>query len=128
MTRLRRLVTWVEPDDVSTSGAAGFALRHEAELADGRRVLLLDGRGWTTSGPPDVWSRTSVDDIVATARAVIGPDEPRAGWSSDEEAAAHYGVLAAELERHGVRVDAGALPGLHHDVELSPQLIARLSP
>jgi hypothetical protein len=46
---------------------------------DGRRVLLLDDRGWSASGPPGIWAVTSVEEIVDMARTVVGPDEPFGG-------------------------------------------------
>ena len=58
--------------------------RHEAVLENGCRVLLLDDRGWSASGPPDIWARTSIEDIVDTALMVVGPDEPsgkRRSWN-----------------------------------------------
>ena len=49
-----------------------MSARHEAELVDGRRVLLLDDRGWSSSGNvSDIWALTSVEDIEKTARMVV---------------------------------------------------------
>ncbi len=51
----------------------------ELELASGRRVVLLDDRGWSssTSGSTDVWASTSLESITATARMVVGPPAGR---------------------------------------------------
>jgi hypothetical protein len=43
-----RLVTPVELRDADARRMSVSA-RHEAELVDGRRVLLLDDRGWSSS-------------------------------------------------------------------------------
>ena len=99
---------------------------HLAVLADGRRLTLLDDRGWTTSGPPDLWRDTSIDEITATARVVVGPDEPFDGHAPAEMAADPWAYLVGVLGQHGVHVDAGELIRVPHDVELSDRLRIRL--
>ena len=60
--------------------------RHEAVLVNGRCVLL-DDRGWSLSGGTfDIWAVTSVEDIVDTARVVVGPDEPFGSRSHEDMA------------------------------------------
>ena len=56
-----------------------MSARHEAVLDDGRRLLLLDDRGWTealrgagANEIDDLWALTSERDIVETARVVVG--------------------------------------------------------
>lgn len=95
---------------------------HLAVLDDGRRLPLLDDRGWTESGPGDVWRTTSAGSIAAQARTVVGPDEPPGGRSSEEEARAHWEHLAAVLEHQGVDVGAQELSRMPHDVELTDRL------
>lgn len=46
-----RLVTFVDMDDRANDDYLSVSARHEAVLADGRRVLLLRDRGWGESGP-----------------------------------------------------------------------------
>ena len=58
--------------------------RHEAVLADGRRIVLLDDRGWsggvrvaeggTVTALRGVWAYETVEEIQRTARFVVGPD------------------------------------------------------
>jgi hypothetical protein len=72
--------TWTsfQPESVGVRAAlsAGVGIgTPEAVLVDGRHVLLLDDRGWTESGTPNIWATTSVEDIVDIARTVDGPDE-----------------------------------------------------
>ena len=99
--------------------------RHEAELVDGRRVLLLDDRGWSeTANVPDIWAVTSVEHIEETARIVVGPDEPYDGRSQEDMEAAHWAYLAEILRQQGVAVDAQELKRLPHDVMLSERLLA----
>ncbi|MDX6647353.1 MAG: hypothetical protein QOK40_3080 [Miltoncostaeaceae bacterium] len=119
-----------------------MSARHEAVLVDGRRLLLLDDRGWSSSlrlawvgempgdhsreDVPDIWTTTSVEDIEDTARMVVGPDEPFDGRSQEDMAADHWAHLTGVLRRHGVVADALELRGLPHDVVLSERLLARV--
>lgn len=142
MAAVTHLVTIV---DVNDEGADAHQMSvsalHEAVLEDGRRVLLLDDRGWTSAaltaysgeGPedprrdqPDVWAVTSVEDIKETARFVVGPDEPPDGYSQEEAEAAHWAYLADVLREQGVVVDTQELKRLPHDVVLSERLRARI--
>ncbi|BCJ33722.1 hypothetical protein Athai_12250 [Actinocatenispora thailandica] len=127
MTEVVRLRTVVDVDAAGSSHRnLSATARHEAVLDDGRRVLLLDDRGWGASGPPGIWAATSVADIEDTARMVVGPDEPSAGHTATDMAADHWAHLAALLHRSGVTVDADRLARLPHDVVLSDRLRARL--
>ena len=107
--------------------------RHEAVLEDGRRVLLLDGRGWSgtlggagADGVADIWALTSEKDVAETARVVVGPDEPFGGRSQEDMETDHWNALAEHLRAQGVVVDAGELRRLPHEVVLSEPLLARL--
>jgi hypothetical protein len=137
-----RLVTRLDVNDHNTDAhSMSVSARHEAELADGRRVLLLDGRGWTSSSirfsvhevpaasvsqdSGDIWAATSLEDIEETGRVVVGPDEPFAGRSREDMDADHWRFLAEVLRKQGVVVDARELKQLPHDVVLSERLLAR---
>lgn len=100
--------------------------RHEAVLTNGGRVLLLADRGWSASGPPNIWAATSVEEIADTARMVVGPDEAFDGHSQEDMEADHWASLAAVLRRQGVETDALELGRLPHDVVLGEQLLARI--
>jgi hypothetical protein len=145
MAAVTRLVTLVDVrDEASDARQMSVSARHEAELADGRRVLLLDDRGWTSAvltaywgeahgdgserDEPDVWATTSVEEIEETARFVVGPDEPPEGYSQDEMEASHWDYLAGVLGEQGVVVDAQELKWLPHAVVLSERLLARIDP
>ena len=43
-----RLVTLLDLDGGAGARSMSVSARHEAVLADGRRIVLLDDRGWTT--------------------------------------------------------------------------------
>lgn len=127
MGLLVSLVTYVDVvDQVADPRRMSLSARHEAVLSDGRRVLLLDDRGWTESGPPDVWGGSSVEDIAETARVVVGPDEPFAERSQEDMAADHWAHLAGNLQHEGIAANAAELRRLRHDVVLSERLLARV--
>jgi hypothetical protein len=138
MSVVVRLVTLVDLRDSDLGGQMSFSARHEAVLEDGRHLLLLDDRGWSTSllratadsdsaeDVPDFWAVTSRDDIEETARQVVGPDEPFDGHSQGDMERDHLVYLAGILRQHGVAVDADELKGLPHDVVLSERLLALL--
>jgi hypothetical protein len=113
-------------DQVADPRRISVSARHEAVLADGRRVLLLDDRGWSESGPPDVWAMTSVEDIVDTARVVVGPDEPFGEHSYEDMEADHWDQLAGVLRQQGIPTNGTELRRLRHDVVLSERLRARI--
>jgi hypothetical protein len=143
---LTRLVTFVDfTEEVGDTRQMSFSARHEAVLLDGRRVLLLDDRGWSWSPlltafqpsdasdrdspreqQPDIWATTSVEDIEQDARMVVGPDEPSDGSSQEDAEQGHWAYLSNLLRRHGVVVGALDLRRLPHDVVLSDRLLARL--
>jgi len=135
-----RLVTVVElragERDARTMSVSA---RHEAVLADGRRVLLLDDRGWTSAirrsrpradapeeDPLDIWHAASAEQIERQARTVVGPDEPYAGRSREEVEAEHWAHLCELLRRQGVVAEPRDLRQLPHDVILGERLRARL--
>jgi hypothetical protein len=107
--------------------------RLDAELTDGRSVVLLDDRGWsgslnrTSEAIPDVWSGTSVEEIEREARFVVGPDEPFEGHSQGDMEAGHWDFLSDKLRRQGVVADPDELRRLPHDVVLSERLRARVA-
>lgn len=133
----RPLAGWTPvgaPDRPELSGGHPYdpnqmnlSVAHLAVLADGHRVTLIDDRGWGGSGV-DIWRVTSVEEIQETARVVVGPDEGDRYHSPADMETDHWADLAETLHRQGVRVEAEELPLLPHEVELSPRLLARLSP
>ncbi|WP_216853160.1 hypothetical protein [Phytoactinopolyspora halotolerans] len=122
MTEVARLVTFV---DVSgqQAGTVSVSARHEVELVDGRRVLLLDDRGWSSS---QGWAETSAEDIEETARVVVGPDEPFGGRTHEDMEADHWAYLQRNLQRQGVAVDVAELRRVPHDVVLSQRVRGRI--
>jgi hypothetical protein len=145
VSSVTRLVTFVDlAEGVGDTRQMAFSARHEAVLLDGRRVLLLDDRGWSFSSlitfqvgdasdrdsrpeqEPDIWATTSVEDIEETARMVVGPDEPFDGSSQEDAEQGHWAYLSDVLGQHGVLVGALDLRRLPHDVVLGERLLARV--
>jgi hypothetical protein len=143
VTSIARLVTFVdidEPDDDAGVPRLSFSARHDAVLADGRRVALLHDRGWSQStvifsrkgAPPprvdrlSLWDYVTREQIEESARSVVGPDEPYSGYTRAEMVEGHWTTLAGTLEQAGVKADAAELKALPHDVELSDRVLARL--
>ena len=116
-------MTFVDVDDATDARQISVSARHEAVLEDGRHVLLLDDRGWSASGPPNIWAVTSVEDIVDTTRTAVGPDEPFGVRSHEDMEADHWAQLTGTLRQQGIVADPLALKRLPHDVVLSERLL-----
>lgn len=123
MTAVTRLVTFADVDNDVDDTQISVSACHEAELADGSRVLLLNDRGWAESPS---WPAPSVEHVQEVTRMVVGPDEPFDGLSDEDMAAAHWDSLQQILQRQGVVVDAAELKELPHDIVLSQRLLARI--
>ena len=111
MTSVARLVTFAELAGHQPPSGFSVEARFDAELTDGRRVVLLSDRGWGGSGPVP----RPLDEIELDARTVVGPDE-------DEDEDAFWDVMAQLLGRRGVAVTGAELRALRHDVELGERL------
>ncbi len=118
-----RPAQWPGPLLIGDPRQVSASVSVSAVLDDGRRIVLLDDRGWGTTGH---WDATTIAEIEDTARAVAGPDEPIEGQTYEEAAAAHWAHLATLLGRQGVISDAGALRSVSHVVVLSDRLRARV--
>ena len=139
VARIARLVTFVHIVGANPSQLS-FSARHDALLADGRRIVLLNDRGWSQSrmyafsdpvspmreAPSSPWEGITQEDIEEMARNVVGPDSAYGDYTQAETDEGHWSYLAAALEEHGVDVDATDLRALPHKVELSERLLARL--
>jgi hypothetical protein len=136
MARVVRLMTLIDLVETNIGAQMSFSARHEAVLEDGRRLILLDDRGWSTSfllpaagpGPArdraDFWAGTSVEDIEETSRWVVGPDEPFDGRSQEDMERDHWTYLTEILRQQGIAVDTDELKGLPHEVVLSERVLA----
>lgn len=114
-------------EPVYDTSEMSFSALHLTVLDDGRRLTLLDDRGWSVHGAPDLWQQTTVQDIADVARTVVGPDEAFGDHSQEDMAAEHWAGLADTLRQHGVLVDPEELSRLPHDVELTKRVRDRLT-
>ena len=111
-----------------------FGLRLEVALADGRRVLLRDDRGWSqglrsVGGPGaalDAWEHLREDEVRATVLPVALPDVDLDHPAPEDLGT--YEELAALAAHAGLLVGAGHLRAVPHEVELGPRLASVLRP
>ncbi len=61
-----RLVTFLDVGDSAGPRQVSVSARHEVELGDGRRVLLLDDRGWSAADASEL--EPSPHDVVLSER------------------------------------------------------------
>ena len=141
MTQVVSLVTFVdirEGAGVPPSGLS-FSARLDARLDDGRRLELLNDRGWTQSviwfgrddsGSESVdlspWTAVTREQIEENARSVVGPGGAHGNYTQAEMDDGHWAYLAAALKAHRIDIGATELAGLPHEVEFGDQLLARL--
>ena len=132
MPHVVRIVTLADVREHPDARTVSVSARMEAVLADDRRLLLLDDRGWTSSlrgagaEEADIWAGWSEDGIAETTRVVVGPDEPFGGRSQADMETDHWNALADKLRAQGVAIDGSELMQLPHDVVLSDRLLAFL--
>ncbi|NUS72708.1 MAG: hypothetical protein HOQ05_04805 [Corynebacteriales bacterium] len=115
-------ITYADIDETASDARQiSISARLEAELADGRRLILLDHRGWSASGS-DIRTHISVEDVVETARVVVGPDEPFEGKTHEQMALDHWDSLARTLKLQGITLNPQELEQLPNNVVLSERL------
>jgi hypothetical protein len=149
MNSVERLLTFVEVGDHDlgpNSRSMSVRARHEAVLTDGRRVLLLDDRGWggtigvafldgepsqenrrrAERDAPSAWAHQTVEGMQETARMVVGPDAARGDHTQADMDAGHWDWMSSILRDNGVEITGAELKALPHDVELSDRVLARI--
>ena len=138
VSRPVRLVTSVELEEAGDPQEQHFSALHEAVLEDGRRVTLLDDRGWGgrafrfdgsathAIAAAEAWSFVIREEIEREARTVVGPDEPFDGRSQKDMEDDHWAHLAGVLRAHGISIEPAELRRLPHEVVLGERLRAAL--
>ena len=122
-----RLVTHVELNEARTTPEQlDVSARLEAELSDGRALVLLDDRGWAESalGGGDIRAHLTAESLAEDARTVVGLVAVRLVGAHEQAATAYWTVLAERLASRGVRADPTGLASLPHDVVLGARLRA----
>src|SRR4051812_21020911 len=110
MPQVLELITLADlREDDADAKRISVSVTLEAALDDGRRILLLDGRGWSSElrGPsaaefPDIWATASEHEMVEQAGFVVGPDEPFGGQTHADMERSHWDTLAETLRTYGV--------------------------
>lgn len=124
-----RLVTFIDVDtDQIDPRRMSITTDCQALLNTGIYVPLIGNRGWCQVGPPTLWAESSIEQIAATARAVVGPLTPLNGHSNQVAEYEHWTHLSTVLREHGVTITPQDLPRLPHHVVLSDRLQARFTP
>lgn len=116
---MRRFVSIVEIDGVEAGRNAGLSVLHQAQLDDGRLLVVLDDRGWSTN---QKCSMATASEIRETARMVVGPDEPLHGRSQADAVRGYWLFIQDILARQDVAVPLDELQRLPHDVVFGPKL------
>ena len=124
--RLKTLVDTREGADQTAQ--LSVSARVEAVLADGRRIVLLDDRGWTSkrSDGGDPWEFESGEGIRQEALTVVGPDEPTGDDDQVDADAEHWDALARVLRDAGVDVSGAELAAVPQEIELSDRVMTRI--
>ena len=133
MPHVTRLVTVADLRETADPMETSVSARLDAVLDDGRTLVALAGRGWTAAlrGPgardvSDAWKTATAEEVMETARMVVGPDEPFGEYTQADMEADHWNAIAETLRGAGVTADADELRRLPHDVTLTGRLRARL--
>jgi hypothetical protein len=121
-----RLLTFADIDKSQPDSGFHVKARHELELNNGTRVLLLDDRGWGASPWKIAVTTMSLEDIERMTRTVVGPDEAYGDMSQEDMEADHWAALEQTARQQGVSIEAAELKRLTHDVVFTPRLLAYL--
>jgi hypothetical protein len=142
-----RLVTFAELDGDEAARQPSVHARLELELSGGRRVTVLDDRGWgwsvgVYSSEPldpaelerqrqelDPWSGWTEEDIAEMAQEVVGEDsdEPSDGQTVEASRAQYWSYLADLVHERGIEIRPDALRALPREVELGERIRARIA-
>ena len=104
-----------------------FEVVEFALLADGRRVTLLDDRGWSSAfrgadGSETHWDHLTAVSIERDVLNVVLPDDAEETGETHE-----WAWFAERLRDEGVETTVDELKDLPYEVVLSPRLRARLA-
>lgn len=99
---------------------ASFDVHEFAVLADGRRLTLHRERGFSVSGPPDIWTHLTAAEVEADVHNTVLPDDEA---TQDDHP---WEWLAELLVARGVQVLPEQLRTVPYTVELSRRLARRL--
>lgn len=89
-----------------------FQVSEFADIADGRRIMLRDDRGWNATLTHDWWQRATREYLAEETKKVFARGE--------------HEDIRDRLESLGIAVDPESLPSAPYVVEFGPFVLARL--
>ena len=98
-----------------------FRVEEFAVLADGRRIRLHAERGFTLSGGVDPWEGLTLENLDASVRATVLPDD-----AEDTGEDHPWEWLSELLLVQGIGASPEQLQIVPYDVELSDRLRAQV--
>lgn len=123
MAVVTRFVSVVELTEGANSQGISVSVLLEAELANGRSLVVLDDRGWNSSQP---WDQVQPEQIRETARTVVGPDEPYGEQTMADAVTAYWDYIRRILAEYGIESRSTELQAIPHEVVLSERVLERL--
>lgn len=122
------LGAWCDVDDVPAPDGLAFLVDEFALLSDGRRLTLLDRRGFTSalSGRRSVeqnWAAETWQGLTADVLTTVLPDD-----AEDTGEEHRWTDLTVALAERGVDATEAALRTVPYEVVLSDRVRARLAP
>lgn len=123
MAVVTRFVSVVELTEGANSQGVSVSVLLEAELANGRSLVVLDDRGWNSSQP---WDQVQPEQIRETARTVVGPDEPYGEQTMADAVTAYWDYIRRILAEYGIESRSTELQAIPHEVVLSERVLERL--
>lgn len=126
VAKVLHLVTFVDTDDAITdTRRISVSAGQRALLDTGTWVVLINDRGWCHWGTGALWADITAEEIVSTARAVVGPLTPLDGGPHLDLEYKHWALLVKILREHGAIAEPHDLSQLPHHVVLSGRLQKR---
>ncbi|MEV8143284.1 hypothetical protein [Specibacter sp. NPDC078709] len=123
MAVVTRFVSVVELTEGANSQGVSVSVLLEAELANGRSLVVLDDRGWNSNQP---WDQARPEQIRETARTVVGPDEPYGEQTMADAVTAYWDYIRRILAEYGIESRSTELQAIPHEVVLSERVLERL--
>ena len=117
MKAIAKFPSLAEAEPGSTQVSVGVLF--QAQLEDGRCIVLLDDRGFSTSAQ---WQQVTPAEIRATSLVVVGPDEPSPGQTQAEALHDYWEYIASLLAAQQIQEPTEELVKLEHEFRFGPRL------
>lgn len=117
MSTIVKFISLAEAEPESEEVSVSVLL--QAQLDDGRLVVVLDDRGWSTNCS---WPQAVPADIRETALVVAGPDEPGPGATRAQALHDYWEYIQTILAAQQLHLPVHELMALEHEVQFGPRL------